>query len=62
MTEQGGGIGVVAFVIRYNGCEELAIDWEDGKVDNSYAYWGDLALLHRAEFAGETVPRIVPTT
>ena len=60
MTEQGRRIGVVAFVIRYNGCEELAIDWEDGTVDNSYTHSGDLALIHRAGVPEETVPRIVP--
>jgi hypothetical protein len=48
VTEHSHRIGVVAYVIRYNGCEELAIDWEDGTVDNSYTHSGDLTLNHRA--------------
>lgn len=54
VTEQGHGTGLVVFILRYSGCEELAIDWDDGTVDNSYAHWGNLALIHRAEVAGET--------
>jgi len=47
--EEGLRVGVVAFIIRYSGCEELAIDWDDGTEDNSYAHSGNLALIHRAE-------------
>lgn len=55
VTEQGHGMGVVAYIIRYSGCEELAIDWDDGTVDNSYAHSGDLAVIHRADRA-EVLP------
>lgn len=48
-------MGVVAYIIRYSGCEELAIDWDDGTVDNSYAHSGDLAVIHRADRA-EVLP------